>query len=442
MIQPIVDAEIAAVQPVPPGTAPNYNKDNPVWKLVDAVEAVELAAGREHYVADSLQHLFAVRSMALYGPSGSAWEMRDPRGQDNKNDFQKQNVRAFDLAGTHLVRGWAHAGDWTGPFLRLSYLPAPDSPLLGPGGVYPGDRLRLYLRVGSASTGADLLEVPYNAVSHRYEVELWGVGGGGLRAQLDPRGQAALDRGELLQRPDLVRGSLADLQGPGFDALRDQATREGRALETWDHVPDHAMHPVRPLHVELAWARADRSAWDSRGGANHHYEFSMSLRGWRHYLGVGSSANPHGGVGSLEYRNLYSNYFGYEGRRRAALGPAWQPELGREVAEWSFDADGRKPPVDRREAFLAVDYMDLHILKPGCCIGIHRHRDNQEVFLLLQGKALMVTGDWGQHPGRARAFEVRTMQPGDLALIKGGQLHALVNPLDENVQLFMFGGYD
>jgi len=53
-----------------------------------------------------------------------------------------------------------------------------------------------------------------------------------------------------------------------------------------------------------------------------------------------------------------------------------------------------------------------------------------------------VTGDWGQHPARARALEVRTMQPGDLAMIKGGQLHALVNPLDENVQLFMFGGYD
>lgn len=442
MIQPIVDAEIAAVQPVPPGTGPNYNKDNPVWELVRAVEGTGLAAGREHYLADSLHHLFPVRALALYGPSGDAWAVRDPRLQDNKNDFQKQNVRAFELAGTQLVRGWAHAGDWTGPFLRLSYLPSPGSPLLRPGGVYPGENLRLYLRVGSVSTGDDLLTVPYNAVTHRYEVELWGVGGAGLRALLDAKGQAALDRGELQPRPDLVRGTLADFQGPGFDALRDQAKQEGRGLEMWDHVPDHTMHPLRPLHVEVAWATADEVAWDSHGGANHHYEFSMSFRGWGHYLGVGHSSNPHGGVGSLEYRNLYSNYFGYEGRRRAALGPAWEPELGREVAPWSFDADGHKPASDVREPFLAVDYMDLHILKPGCVIGIHRHRDNQEVFLLLQGKALMVTGDWGQHPARARAFEVRTMQPGDLALIKGGQLHALVNPLDENVQLFMFGGYD
>jgi hypothetical protein len=34
----------------------------------------------------------------------------------------------------------------------------------------------------------------------------------------------------------------------------------------------------------------------------------------------------------------------------------------------------------RHENSMAVDYMDLHILKPECGIGIHRHRDNQEIF--------------------------------------------------------------
>lgn len=117
-------------------------------------------------------------------------------------------------------------------------------------------------------------------------------------------------------------------------------------------------------------------------------------------------------------------------------------ELGRELQPWNIDADGSKPPAEVREFFMAVDYMDLHILNPNCAIGIHRHRDNQEAFLLLQGKALMVTGDWCEQDNRERAFEIRTMQPGDLALIKGGQFHALVNTLDENVMLFMFGGYD
>jgi mannose-6-phosphate isomerase-like protein (cupin superfamily) len=38
--------------------------------------------------------------------------------------------------------------------------------------------------------------------------------------------------------------------------------------------------------------------------------------------------------------------------------------------------------------------MDLHILKPECGIGIHRHRDNQEIFFLLSGTGIMVMGDW------------------------------------------------
>jgi hypothetical protein len=168
----------------------------------------------------------------------------------------------------------------------------------------------------------------------------------------------------------------------------------------------------------------------------------MSFRGWNNYLGIGQSANPHGGIGTLEYRNLYSNYFGYEGQRRAALGPDWQPELGRDLESWNIDADGRKPPASSREPFLAVDYMDLHVLRPNCSIGVHRHRDNQEIFLMLQGRALMVTGDWEQPQGRERSVELRTMRAGDLALIKGGGMHALINTLDENVLLFMFGGYD
>ena len=83
-----------------------------------------------------------------------------------------------------------------------------------------------------------------------------------------------------------------------------------------------------------------------------------------------------------------------------------------------------------------------HLSKTACAIGIHRHRDNLEAFLCMQGKALMVTGDWCKFPDRERAFEVRSMLPGDLVLIRGGQFHGLINSLDENVRLFMFGGYD
>ena len=86
--------------------------------------------------------------------------------------------------------------------------------------------------------------------------------------------------------------------------------------------------------------------------------------------------------------------------------------------------------------------MDLHIVQADCGIGIHRHRDNQEVFLLMQGKALMIVGDWCEFTPDQRAFETRIMLPGDLTLCKTGQLHGLYNALDEPASLFMFGGYD
>ena len=91
---------------------------------------------------------------------------------------------------------------------------------------------------------------------------------------------------------------------------------------------------------------------------------------------------------------------------------------------------------------MAVDYMDLHILKPDCGIGLHRHRDNQEVFLMLEGRAYMVVGDWCQMPDRERSLEIRMLRPGHFAMLKGGNLHGLMNSTDEDIHLFMFGGYD
>jgi hypothetical protein len=54
----------------------------------------------------------------------------------------------------------------------------------------------------------------------------------------------------------------------------------------------------------------------------------------------------------------------------------------------------------------------------------------------------MVMGDWCQSSARERCFEIRTMTPGSLTLLKPGQLHALFNVTDEDIWLLMFGGYD
>ena len=167
-----------------------------------------LAAGREAYPFDQLQYLFPIRSLQLYGPSAPSDGVLDPQQQDNKTDFQKQNVASFLVADTQLIRGIASAGAWSGPFLRLSYRAGPDSVLAGMAHGSLGPTIRLFLKVGQNVTPAPL-SVPYDAETARYAIELWGWPGtpGDLRAALDPRGQAAFDRGALVAAPSLVPGN-------------------------------------------------------------------------------------------------------------------------------------------------------------------------------------------------------------------------------------------
>lgn len=384
------------------------------------IEKVELAAEREYYMMEHLHYLFPIRHLQLYSPSAPHENLHDPAVQDNKTDFQKQNVRDFVTADTFLVRGWVNTGQWTTPFLRLSYRGGPDTYLSGATGHQLGDSIKLWVKVGDVATPT-LLTVPYNVRRDCYEVELWGYPGSDLRQQLDEKGRASLDRGELQLRSDLIRGSLADFNREGKD---EQYMPELATYST--------MHPINSLHLEVAWADRQERHWDSNNGSNFHYEFNMVVRGWENYLGVGMSAHPHGGTGFLEYRNLLSNYFRYADRR----------EMGRKLESWNMDAQGSKDHQTEIESFMAVDYMDLHLLKANSGIGLHRHRDNQEVFLVMRGQGLMVVGDWCKLPERERCFEVRTLREGHFALLKGGNLHALMNSRDEEMHLFMFGGYD
>jgi hypothetical protein len=241
---------------VEPGTAPNYNKGSSIMAVMQLLEQTQLAADREWYLRDYLQYLFSVDFLELYGPAGADADQLDPTRQDNKTDFQKQNVRLFRTAPTALVRGWVTTGDWTGPFLRLSYVAGPESPLWRAGNGSPGASIKLWLRV-NGTTVTQPVTVPYNTASDRYEVELWGFTGGDLRSRLGGSSRDALDRGELQVRTDLLRGNPEDFQR---EALSDRDVR---------HVAeDCSMHPLLPLHVELAWANDAATVWDSNGGQN------------------------------------------------------------------------------------------------------------------------------------------------------------------------------
>ncbi len=405
---------------VPGGTQPDYNRGNTLIRLLSVMETHGFACGRGQYLGETLEWLFPFDFLELYGPAGSNADQLDVGMQDNKTDFQKQNVRDFRLGDTVLCRGYVVAGLQIVPFLRISYRAGPDSLLARASGDVLGPTIKLHLKVGANATG-QLIDVPYDPVSDRYAVELWGYPFGDLRSLLDPAGRDSLDRGALVVRNDLIQGTLGDFARDGLDDVH--------MVEV---APSHAMHPVLPLHVECAWADSSARFWDSRGGSNHHYEFAMIVRGWDQYLAAGVSPNPHGGVGFLEYRNLLSNYGRYAGRN----------ELGREFDAWNFNAHGHKDHSNGAERFMAVDYMDMHLLKPECGIGLHRHRDNQEVFLMMDGRAYMVVGDWTLRPWRERCFELRTLRAGHFAMLKGGQLHGLMNPGDTDLSLFMFGGYD
>lgn len=405
---------------VPPGTTPDYKSGNPLLKLLSLVERVQLAASREHYFMDQAQYLFPIADLSMYGPSAPDTNVLDPAAQDNKTDFQKQNVRDFHTTDTFLVRGIARAGNWQGPFLRVSYRGGPDSLLSQQANHQLGAQIHLWVQVNGARVSSPI-PVPYNSVSDRYEVELWGYPGGDLATQLDQRGAGALQSGELVARSDLVQGQTSDFNREAVD---------GKFI--FDVAPNNAMHPIRPLDLEVAWSDSTGQTWDSKNGANYHYQFNMRVRGWDNYLGVGISPNPHGGVGYLEYRNLLSNYGRYAGTQ----------ELARTLEPWNFDAFGHKGHNGDVESFMAVDYMDLHIVLPDCGIGLHRHRDNQEIFLMMQGQAYMVVGDWCQLDNRERSLEVRTLRAGHFAMLKGGNLHGLMNPSTEPLSLFMFGGYD
>ena len=405
---------------VPPGTSPDYDKNNPLAALLQIVEVITLAGERMWYDADNFQFLVPIRSLVLYGPQGDESNVLDPALQDNKTDFQKQNVKQFVVADALIVRGLVTVGAWTGPFLRLSYEGGPDSALARAANGLLGDAICIWLKVGDSAAPAPI-RVPYNPRTHRYDIEFWGYPKNDLRTLLTGQAADAFDRGELLVAPALVHG---DASAFAREKLENQKLA--------DIAPTDTMHPTRPLRIEIAWASADQKFWDSQDGRNYVYQFNMTQRGWDRFLSVGSSGNPHGGTGFLEYRNLLSNYGAYAGTN----------ELTRALEPWMFDAFNSKAKAGTVEPFMAVDYVDLHVLRTECGIGLHRHRDNAEIFFLIRGRGYMVVGDWCQMPDRDRCLEIRTMLAGDLVMLRGGNLHGLMNPTDEDLFLLMFGGYD
>jgi mannose-6-phosphate isomerase-like protein (cupin superfamily) len=61
-------------------------------------------------------------------------------------------------------------------------------------------------------------------------------------------------------------------------------------------------------------------------------------------------------------------------------------------------------------------FVDYAIIPPGASVGLHPHGDNEEMYFILEGNAIMTVND-----------EEREVKPGDLILNRAGWRHGIRN---------------
>jgi mannose-6-phosphate isomerase-like protein (cupin superfamily) len=75
----------------------------------------------------------------------------------------------------------------------------------------------------------------------------------------------------------------------------------------------------------------------------------------------------------------------------------------------------------------AVDFIDLVVVPPGSAIGRHRHADNEERYVVLQGGGAMLLD--------GRTFRVSA---GDMVTNRAFGKHGLVNDSGDDILLLVF----
>ena len=71
-----------------------------------------------------------------------------------------------------------------------------------------------------------------------------------------------------------------------------------------------------------------------------------------------------------------------------------------------------------------INYVEM---EPGSSIGIHRHGENEEVYVVLSGNGIMTVND-----------ERQAVKAGDIILNKPGWQHGLENNSGQTLKLFVF----
>ncbi|WP_282610649.1 cupin domain-containing protein [Pelagibius sp. Alg239-R121] len=73
-----------------------------------------------------------------------------------------------------------------------------------------------------------------------------------------------------------------------------------------------------------------------------------------------------------------------------------------------------------------VDFMDRVVVPPKSTVGYHRHGNNEEMYIVLEGQGTMTIGT-----------EPTTVKKGDMILNPPGGAHGLVNDTDADIDLLI-----
>jgi oxalate decarboxylase/phosphoglucose isomerase-like protein (cupin superfamily) len=87
---------------------------------------------------------------------------------------------------------------------------------------------------------------------------------------------------------------------------------------------------------------------------------------------------------------------------------------------------GMEMPSGSDEDFESLlSFVHEVTVPPGTSIGLHRHLENEEVYIMVKGQAEMTIDD-----------QIRSVAPGDVILTRDGVAHAIRNSGEEDVLFY------
>jgi glyoxylate utilization-related uncharacterized protein len=114
------------------------------------------------------------------------------------------------------------------------------------------------------------------------------------------------------------------------------------------------------------------------------------------------------------------------------LGPKRYSGVRQVTPEILIGDHGGRGPIEfrrllTRDDFNApVDFVDFTSIPPGSTGGLHEHRGNDEIYFIVAGSPLVTF-----------AGEERRLQPGDIAVIRSGERHTLINDTETTTSILV-----